>query len=144
MLTSPQKLREVVYMIKNLSPVNAVDRLPFTHKKAAEELGKVIKSAVANAKQMGAQESELVFKAIEINEGPRLKRFRAGSRGRAKPYARRMSHIRVVVETKPLPKVESVKTTEEVQSSKGKVQNDKSKVKSVKKVIKKGVKADSK
>jgi large subunit ribosomal protein L22 len=122
-LTSPQKLREVVYMIKTLSPVNAVDRLPFTHKKAAEELGKVIKSAVANAKQMGAQESELVFKAIEINEGPRLKRFRAGSRGRAKPYARRMSHIRVVVETKPAPKVEAVKATED---SKNQVPNSKS------------------
>jgi large subunit ribosomal protein L22 len=99
-LTSPQKLREVVYMIKKLSPMDSMDRLPFTHKKAAQELGKVIKSAVANAKQMGAQESELIFKAIEINEGPRLKRFRAGSRGRAKPYARRMSHIRVVVETR--------------------------------------------
>jgi large subunit ribosomal protein L22 len=42
----------------------------------------------------------LIFKEIQINEGPSFKRWRAGSRGRIKPYKRRTSHIRVVLEAK--------------------------------------------
>ena len=54
-----------------------------------------------------------------MNQGPRLKRWRAGARGRVKPYKRRMSHIRVVLLSKEekLPK---------------KVKKDESKVKSKK------------
>ncbi len=97
-LVSPKKLRQVVYLIKNFSAVSAVERLPFVGKKAAEPIKKVLATAIANAKQMGLNTQNLVVKEIQINEGPRLKRFRAGSRGRAKPYRRRMSHIRVVLE----------------------------------------------
>ena len=39
----------------------------------------------------------VTFKSIEINEGPRMKRFRPGSKGRANPYKRRMSHIKIVL-----------------------------------------------
>ena len=107
---SPRKMREVVYLIKNLTPVVAIDRLPFTGKKAAIVLRKVILTAVANAKQQGVNPDELIFKEIQINEGPRLKRFQAGARGRAKPYKKRMSHIRVVLTTKPILKSLPVQT----------------------------------
>jgi large subunit ribosomal protein L22 len=138
-LTSPQKLREVVYMIRKMSPIDAIERLPFTHKRAADSLSKVIKAAVANARQKGANDSELVFKEIEINEGPRLRRFRAGARGRAKPYKKRMSHIRVVLETKTQPKVETVAKQEEVKSVEGKVQKVEKK-ETVRSTVKKGSK----
>lgn len=98
-LTSPKKLREVVFVIKNLKPRDAVDRLPFSGKKAEEPLRKVIMTAIANAKQKGTSEDQLTVKEIQISEGPRLKRYRAGARGRAKPYKRRMSHIKVVLTT---------------------------------------------
>lgn len=99
-IASPRKLREVTPLIKNLDPQDAVDRLPFVGKRAAEPLRKVILTAIANAKQKEINIKELVFKEIQINEGPRLKRFRAGARGRVKPYKRRMSHIRVVLTTR--------------------------------------------
>jgi large subunit ribosomal protein L22 len=130
-LTSPQKLREVVFMIKKLRPMDAIERLPFAHKRAAEPLNKVIKAALANARQKGANESELVFKEIEINEGPRLRRYRAGARGRAKPYKKRMSHIRVVLETKVEPKVEIAKTVEDQ-----KIQKPNSKIQTITKKLK--------
>jgi hypothetical protein len=57
-------------------------------------------TAIANAKQKDVNPSDLVFKEIQINEGPRLKRYRAGARGRAKPYKKRMSHIRIVLVVK--------------------------------------------
>jgi len=98
-------------LVTNLIPKDAVERLPFIGKHAAEPLRKVIIAALANAKQKGIDEKSLVFKEIQINEGPRLKRFRAGARGRAKPYKRRMSHIRVVLTTRndqiPNPKTQT-------------------------------------
>lgn len=99
-LNSPKKVREVVQFVVKLSPREAYERLPFSGKKASEVLRKVIGTALANARQKGMKEDDLAFKEIQINEGPRLKRFRAGARGMAKPYKRRMSHIRVVLTTR--------------------------------------------
>ncbi len=100
LVNSPKKIRVILPMIKNLKPLDAVERLPFVGKKAAEPLIKTISSAIANAKQKGVEGKDLIFKEIQINEGPRLKRFKAGARGRVKPFRRRMSHIRVILETK--------------------------------------------
>ncbi|OGM15933.1 hypothetical protein A2V56_04930 [Candidatus Woesebacteria bacterium RBG_19FT_COMBO_42_9] len=99
LITSPKKLREVAAVAKKLSPIRAIEILPFIGKRAATPLLKVIKNAIASAKAKGSSEGELAFKEIQIGEGPRLKRFRAGAHGRAKPYKRRMSHIRVVLTT---------------------------------------------
>ena len=97
---SPKKIRVILPLFKKLGPSEAVEVLPHLGKKAAEPLIKVIGSAIANARQKGISDRDLLFKEIQINEGPRLKRGRAGARGRLKPYKRRMSHIRVVLETK--------------------------------------------
>lgn len=95
---SPRKLRLVVGMVKHLSPARAVEVLPYMQKRAADPLQKVIKSAIANAQQKGvANIDNLQFSEIQVNEGPRLKRYRAGARGRYKPYTRDMSHIRIVL-----------------------------------------------
>lgn len=100
LLISPKKVRPVANMIKKLSPTKAMESLPFVGSKAAVVLKKVIVSAVANAKAKGASEETLIFKEIQIGEGPRLKRGMAGAHGRWKPIKKRMSHIRVVLETK--------------------------------------------
>lgn len=98
-VVSPKKLRLVSDLVKKLKPTGAIDHLPHLGKSAALPLSKVIKTAIANAKNLGIQENDLVFKEIQINEGPRLKRGRAVSRGRWHPYKRRMSHIRVVLQS---------------------------------------------
>ncbi len=97
---SPKKVREVAHMLKGLSPARATEVLPRVEKKAAGALAKVIKTALANAVVLGLAQESLEFSHISVGEGPRLKRFRAGSRGRAKPYKRRMSHIKVILTTK--------------------------------------------
>jgi len=99
-IQSPSKIREVVGLIKKLKPQQALDRLPFINKKASVVLSKVIKTAVANATQKNVSISELSFKDIQINEGPRLKRGRPISRGQWHPILKRMSHIRVILEAK--------------------------------------------
>lgn len=102
--TSPRKLREVVYMIEGLSPAKAMEMLPYSNKRASKPLLKVIKSAVANAKERGMAESDLVFKEIQVNEGKTLKRGLPVSRGIWHPIMKRMSHVRIIVATPDKPK----------------------------------------
>jgi large subunit ribosomal protein L22 len=102
LLMSPRKIRLVVGVIKKMKPSEAVEKLPFVQKRAGGELAKVIKSAIASAKAQGVSETDLVFKEIQIGEGPRLKRGKAVSRGMWHPFKKRMSHIRVIlVSNKP-------------------------------------------
>jgi len=97
LLMSPRKIRLVVGIIKKMKPAEAIEKLPFVQKRAGAELAKVIKSAMTSAKNAGVSETDLVFKEIQIGEGPRLKRGRAASRGMWHPFKRRMSHIRVIL-----------------------------------------------
>ncbi|RJR29316.1 50S ribosomal protein L22 [Candidatus Microgenomates bacterium] len=94
---SPRKLRLVADMVRKMKPSEALETLPFVPKRAAEPMLKTIKSAVANATVLGMSPDSLVFKEVLVSEGPKLKRFRAVSRGRAHGYVKQMSHIRVIV-----------------------------------------------
>ncbi len=113
LLMSPRKVRLVVGVIKKMKPAEAVEKLPFVQKRAAGDLGKVIKSAIAAAKVQGVSDTDLVFKEIQIGEGPRLKRGKPVSRGMWHPFKRRMSHIRVVLTTVEKPVV--VEKTEKIE-----------------------------
>lgn len=84
-------------MVRKMKPVEATEKLPFVQKRAAGDLAKVIKSAIANAKAQGVADTDLIFKEIQIGEGPRLKRGRPASRGMWHPFKKRMAHIRVVL-----------------------------------------------
>jgi large subunit ribosomal protein L22 len=134
LILSPRKIRPVVEIIKTMSPLEALDTLPFIKKRASEFLFKVIKSAVANAVQTGVDANSLVFKEIQIGEGPRLKRGQPVSRGRWHPIKKRMSHVKVILET--VKRKEIVKKVEK--KTEGKVNEvSKNKVVKTKKVIKK-------
>ena len=76
--TSPRKLRLVADMIRKMSPNQALDTLRFTHKAAAKDISKAIMTALGNVKQKGAGPDRVIFKTIEVNEGPKMKRFRGG------------------------------------------------------------------
>ena len=102
---SPIKLRTLVESIKVMSPQVALDHLGLSQKRTAKVLYKAIKSAVANGQSVpGFDANKASFKVLSIDEGPYLKRYRAGSRGTAKPFVRKSSHITVVLEQKGLAK----------------------------------------
>ena len=61
-----------------------------------EQIFQACKELIDDAKKGCA---DLVFKEIQIGEGPRLKRGRAASRGMWHPFKRRMSHIRVILQS---------------------------------------------
>ncbi len=96
---SPRKARLVLQPIKGRSVEEAVAILQNVNMPVARKVEKIVKSAAANAEnnyQMST--TEIRIKAAFADEGTRLHRFRAGPRGRAKPWTRRYSHITVVVE----------------------------------------------
>ena len=95
--TSPRKLRLVADAIRKMEPTKALDVLRFTPKAAAKDLIAAIKVALANAKQQGLESDKVTFRKVEINEGVKMRRFRAGTKGRVKPYKRRMAHIKIVL-----------------------------------------------
>lgn len=136
-LISPRKLRPIADIVKKLTPVKAVEVLPFIKKRGSEYLYKVVKSALANASQKLVDVNTLVFKEIQIGEGPRLRRGQPVSRGRWHPIKKRMSHVKVILATfkKEEPKLKAVKETTKVKKE---VKVEK-KV-STKKVTKKGTK----
>ena len=117
---SPRKLRSIAGLVKKLEPAKAVEVLPHLKKRGSLMLLKVVKTALANAKEKGLQEKDLVFKEIQVNEGPRLKRGRAVARGRLHPYKKRMSHIRVVLEKRTIQIQKSKETEGKTQSGRKK------------------------
>ncbi len=108
---SPKKLRFFLPAIKKMTPAQSTDYLFYINKKPAMILYKSIKSALNNAKNTLKVEVNLLqFKLLTIEEGQKLKRFKAGSRGTAKPIKRRMAHIKIILKTvdnKPATKVET-------------------------------------
>jgi large subunit ribosomal protein L22 len=95
---SAQKVRLVADQVRGMPVEKAEQLLAFSPKKAAHIVKKVILSAVANAEHNdGADIDELSVSAIQVNEGPTIKRGRARAKGRGTKILKRCSHISVTV-----------------------------------------------
>ena len=86
-------------MVRKMQPEKAIQILGFTPKLAAKDMSKAIKTALGNANIKGLNAGSTIFKFIEINAGPKMKRYRVGTagRGRGRPYAKKISHIKIVL-----------------------------------------------
>jgi large subunit ribosomal protein L22 len=93
---SPRKVRQVIPLIKGKRAEVAVSMLFSIKKRASEYLIDLIESALANAKRVqGVDSANLFISRLVANGGPQLKRFRAGSMGRAGMIRKRTSHVTV-------------------------------------------------
>ncbi|MCF7916411.1 MAG: 50S ribosomal protein L22 [Candidatus Omnitrophica bacterium] len=90
---SPTKVRPVIELVKGTNAKEAMAKLEFIKKKAAKFLKKLIKTAIADAKNKGYDEDSLFISRLVANQGPALKRYRAESFGRAAVIRKRMSHL---------------------------------------------------
>jgi large subunit ribosomal protein L22 len=96
---TPMKARRVVDLIRGLPATEAQAVLQFAQQAASEPVGKVLDSAIANARNnLNLDLSNLVVAQAYVDEGPTLKRFRPRAQGRAYRIRKRTSHITVVVE----------------------------------------------
>lgn len=95
---SAQKARLVADQIRGLHVEQALNLLAFSTKKGAGIVKKILESAIANAEHNeGADIDELKVAAVQVNEGPTMKRIRARAKGRASRILKRTSHITVTV-----------------------------------------------
>ncbi len=99
--TSPRKVRLILNPLKGRTIDEAVAILRNLPMPVARKVEKIVQSAAANAENnYSLSTNELRIKSAFADEGVRLDRYRAGPRGRVKPWVRRYSHITVVVEDK--------------------------------------------
>lgn len=94
---SPRKVRLVANAVKGKSVAQADTMLTYMVKRGALPLQKLIKSAVANAVQAGADAQALVVKNVEVNKGLVMKRSMPRAMGRATPINKRTSHVTVTL-----------------------------------------------
>lgn len=91
---SVRKMQLVTRAISGMTPTAAVEILKFMDKKAAEPIGKTIRQVIANAtNNLKIAESSFGRLIVELQEGPTMKRWRMGSRGRTKPILKRTGKI---------------------------------------------------
>ncbi|MBR3690463.1 MAG: 50S ribosomal protein L22 [Eggerthellaceae bacterium] len=95
---SPRKARVVVDQVRGKSVEQAREILAFTNRAVAEDVIKVLNSAVANAEHNNHLRADnLVVKAAFVDEGPTLKRIRPRAKGSASRIRKRTSHITIIV-----------------------------------------------
>lgn len=98
---SPRKVRQVVDLIRGKGVNEAFAILKFSPNLSAEAVGKVLKSAVANAEHNYELIADNLFVSeIFVDQGPTLKRYNPRAMGRADMIRKRSSHITVVVSEK--------------------------------------------
>ncbi len=96
---SPRKVGIVAALVRGRSVEDALTILAHTPRRSALPVIKAIESARANADHNhNLKPNTLQIVEITVNHGPRLKRYRPAAHGRALPFQRRTSHIRVVVD----------------------------------------------
>lgn len=98
MRMAPSKARDFARALTGKPAAVALQMTQFSRRKAAQVIGKTLKSALANAENNHELSVDhLTVKSAVIGDGPRQKRFWPRSRGMAKPILKRMCHIRVVL-----------------------------------------------
>jgi len=111
---TPRKVRLVADAIRGKTVGEAQIILNFLVKKAAQPLLKLLKSAVANARNnFQIEEANLYISKITVDEGPKYKRWRARARGRAAAIQKKTSHITLWLDeiVKKAKKVKKIKKT---------------------------------
>ena len=95
---SPKKVREVARTIQGRKATWALQYLALVPRKSARLLAKTLASAIANAENNNNLSADsLVVKRALVENGPVLKRFKAGAKGTAMPRRKKMSHLRIVL-----------------------------------------------
>jgi large subunit ribosomal protein L22 len=95
---SARKARMVVDLIRGKSAAQAESILALTPRAAAEPVGKVLHSAMANAEKNHDMRTEALYVSEAfVNEGPTMKRIQPRAMGRAFRILKRTSHITIIV-----------------------------------------------
>ncbi|MBU3964370.1 50S ribosomal protein L22 [Patescibacteria group bacterium] len=102
---APRKVRLVADLVRGKNALECLVFLNHTSQKSAGPIAKLLKSAVANAKNnFQIDDKNLRIVKITVDEGPKLKRWRSRSMGRAYAIQKKTSHITLVLKEQEKPK----------------------------------------
>ena len=102
--TSAQKAGLVLELIRGKDVNRALATLQYTRKGIAEDISKVLRSAIANATNkegFSGDVDRLYVSACYANQGPSAKRVRPAPMGRAFRVLKRTAHLTVRVSERP-------------------------------------------
>jgi large subunit ribosomal protein L22 len=94
---APRKVRRIADSIVGLSVSEAEAQLLLESSRPAEPLLKLLRSAIANAKNLKVNSDKLTIESVRVDQGPMLKRYLPRAHGRATPIQKKMSHILLMV-----------------------------------------------
>lgn len=112
---APRKVRLVVDLIRRKKVQEAQIILNFAKKRACLPVMKLLNQAIANAKNNFQLDPEnLYISKIVVDEGPKMKTWRARARGQAYEIQKKTSHIEIVLDeiVKGSKKIKTDKTKE--------------------------------
>jgi large subunit ribosomal protein L22 len=96
---SPRKVGVVAALVRGRTVEEALAILEHVPRRSSTPVLKAVKSAKANADHNhNLKPDTLRIVEISVTAGPRLKRYRPAAHGRALPFQRKTSHIRVIVD----------------------------------------------
>jgi large subunit ribosomal protein L22 len=99
MRTSPRKLNLVAQMIRGMKAEQALNQLKFSRRQIAQDVRKVLLSAIANAENNHDLDVDrLVVAEASVGKSLVMKRIRPRARGRAGRIHKPFSRLRIVVE----------------------------------------------
>ena len=96
--TSPQKLNLLAQTIRGKAAGKALIDLEFSKRRAAQDVRKLLQSAIANAENNhGLDVDRLVVSEATVGKTLKMKRFRARARGRAARIEKKFSNMTIIV-----------------------------------------------
>lgn len=105
---SARKVRPFADLIRGKSVDEALQLLRFVPNRGARLVEQVLKSAMGNAEDRGARDTEdLVVAESRIDDGPMFKRIMPRARGTAYMILRRMCHVHVTIADEPIDETET-------------------------------------
>jgi large subunit ribosomal protein L22 len=98
---APRKVRLVADHVRGMQVGDALAMLKYTPQAAAKHLAKLLRSAVANAETKGGRVDvdALFVKTLNVDQGPKMRRFMPRAMGRAFRIEKKTSHVYVELGT---------------------------------------------
>lgn len=94
---SPRKIVRVARAIQGKPIGEALGILTFSLTNASAIIEKLLKSALANAKQSNLNTADLYIKELIVQQGPMIKRFKPASRYHVSTIRKKTSHLTVLL-----------------------------------------------
>jgi large subunit ribosomal protein L22 len=102
---APRKVRLIASLMKGMTVNEAEAHLTMHRQRASKPLLKLLRSAVANAKNNAKMDTDKMFiETFRVDGASMLKRILPRARGMATPIQKKMSHVTLVIAEQEKPK----------------------------------------